>query len=164
MSLHVSEALTRYVEDMMDHVRKNKRFFDWAQSYISQVVLKTLAIWSGSCNYCICLTYFDLKKYILKPNLKNFSLTLVSWGSEATPSATPFFKRAYKISHLPRLWVFWIDLPSFASLSKIWPNFNNKVFFSWSYKKIMLAKNVCLTYYSSMKKKIQRDSDDFWHW
>ena len=25
--------------------------------------------------------------------------TVVSWGSEATPSATPFFKRAYKISH-----------------------------------------------------------------
>ena len=24
---------------------------------------------------------------------------LVSWGSEATPSATPFFKRTYKISH-----------------------------------------------------------------
>ena len=28
---------------------------------------------------------------------------LVSWESEATPSATPFFKRAYKISHPPRL-------------------------------------------------------------
>ena len=26
-----------------------------------------------------------------------------SWGSEATPSATPFFKRAYKISHPPQL-------------------------------------------------------------
>ena len=26
-------------------------------------------------------------------------LKLVSWESEATPSATPFFKRAYKISH-----------------------------------------------------------------
>ena len=88
---------------------------------------------------------------------------LVSWQSEATPSATLFFKRAYKISHPPRLWVSWIDLPSFASSSKIWPNFSNKVFFSWSYEKVILTKNVRLTYYSSMKKKIQKDSDDFWH-
>ena len=65
---------------------------------------------------------------------------LVSWESEATPSATPFFKRAYKISHPPRLWVSWIDLPSFASSSKIWPNFINKVFFSWSYEKVILTK------------------------
>ena len=28
---------------------------------------------------------------------------LLSWWSEATPSATPFFKRAYKISHPPWL-------------------------------------------------------------
>ena len=54
---------------------------------------------------------------------------VVSWESEPTPSATPFFKRVYKISHPPRLWVSWIDLPSFASSSKIWPNFSNKVFF-----------------------------------
>ena len=88
---------------------------------------------------------------------------LVSWESEATPSATPFFKRAYKISHPPRLWVSWIDLPSFASSLKIWPKFSNKVFFSWSYEKVILTKNVRITYYSSMKKKIQKDSDDFWH-
>ena len=81
---------------------------------------------------------------------------LVSWGSEATPSATPFFKRTYKISHPPRLWVSWIDLPSFASSSKIWPNFSNKVFFSWSYEKVILTKNVRLTYYSSMKKKFRK--------
>ena len=81
---------------------------------------------------------------------------VVSWESEATPSATPFFKRAYKISHPPRLWVSWIDLPSFASSSKIWPNFSNKVFFSWSYEKVILTKNVRLTYYSSMKKKFRK--------
>ena len=40
---------------------------------------------------------------------------LVSWGSEATPWATPFFKRAYKISHPLGLWAFWDALPSFAS-------------------------------------------------
>ena len=83
-------------------------------------------------------------------------MILVSWGSEATPSAIPFFKRAYKISHPPQLWVSWIDLPSFASSSKIWPNFSNKVFFSWSYEKVILTKNVRLTYYSSMKKKSER--------
>ena len=83
-------------------------------------------------------------------------LTLVSWESKATSSATPFFKRAYKISHPPRLWVSWIDLSSFASSSKIWPNFSNKVFFSWSYEKVILTKNVRLTYYSSMKKKFRK--------
>jgi len=79
---------------------------------------------------------------------------LVSWELEVTPSATPFFKRTYKISRPPRLWVSWIDLPSFASSSKIWPNFSNKVFFSWSYEKVILTKN---------EKKIRKDSDDFWH-
>ena len=53
---------------------------------------------------------------------------VVSWESDPTPSATPFFKRAYKISHPPQLWASWIDLPSFASLLKIWPNFSNKSF------------------------------------
>ena len=81
---------------------------------------------------------------------------IVSWESEATPSATLFFKRAYKISHPPRLWVSWIDLPSFASSLKIWPNFSNKVFFSWSYEKVILTKNVRLTFYSSMKKKFRK--------
>ena len=38
---------------------------------------------------------------------------VVSWGSEVTPSKTPFFKRAYKISHPPG--VSWDALPSFAS-------------------------------------------------
>ena len=40
---------------------------------------------------------------------------LVSWGSEVTPSATPFFKRAYKISHPPGLYASWHALPSFTS-------------------------------------------------
>ena len=84
---------------------------------------------------------------------RTFCCNVVSWESEATPLATSFFKRAYKISHPPRLWVSWIDLPSFASSSKIWPNFSKKVFFSWSYEKVILTENVCLTYYSSMKKK-----------
>ena len=53
---------------------------------------------------------------------------LVSWESEATPSVTQFFKRACKISHFPRLWASWFDLPSFATFSKIWSNFRNKTF------------------------------------
>ena len=87
---------------------------------------------------------------------RTFCCNVVSWESEATPLATSFFKRAYKISHPPRLWVSWIDLPSFASLSKIWPNFSNKVFFSWSYEKVILTKNVRITYYFSMKKKFRK--------
>ena len=72
-----------------------------------------------------------MKKYIY------IYMLIVSWESEATPSATPFFKRAYKISHFPGLWVPWVDLPSFATSSKIWPNFSNKVV-----EKLMLSKSV----------------------
>ena len=35
------------------------------------------------------------------PHYRHYSIA--SWESEATPSATPFFKRAYKISHPPQL-------------------------------------------------------------
>ena len=100
-----------------------------------------------SSSFCWIFAWFTLVSNIC---------TVVSRESEATPLATPFFKRAYKISHPPRLWVSWIDLPSFASSSKIWPNFSNKVFFSWSYEKVILTKNVRLTYYSSMKKKFRK--------
>ena len=54
-----------------------------------------------------------------------------------------------------------VDLPSFASSSKNWSNFSNIFFLVEVIKKIILTKNVRLTYYSSMKKKIQRDLDDF---
>ena len=105
-----------------------------------------------------CITKFNIVlPFVFIFFIKTVSTsTVVSWESEATPSATPFFKRAYKISHPPRLWVSWIDLPSFASSSKIWHNFSNKVFFSWSYEKVILTKNVRLTYYSSMKKKFRK--------
>ena len=89
--------------------------------------------------------------------------TVVSLESEATPSATPFFKRAYKISHYPGLWAPWVDLPSFANSSKIWPNISNKVV-----EKLMLSKSVnnkkCapkLVFFN--EKKIEKVSDDFWH-
>ena len=54
----------------------------------------------------------------------------------------------------PRLWVSWIDLPSFASSSKIWPNFSNKVFFSWSYEKVILTKKCVpnLSFFNEKKK------------
>ena len=54
----------------------------------------------------------ERKMYVLD------TMYLVSWESEATSSATPFFKRAYRISHPPQLQVSWDDLPSFASLSQ----------------------------------------------
>ena len=37
------------------------------------------------------------------PKMKVKKFSVVSWESEVTPSATPFFKRAYKISHPPWL-------------------------------------------------------------
>ena len=70
-----------------------------------------------------------------------------------TPSATPFFKRAYKISHPPILLVSLDALPSFAAWSKIRPDFT--IFSGLKIevtKKIILPKNVRLTYYSSIKK------------
>ena len=76
-------------------------------------------------------SFWNCQSLVAQWSLKFNIAALVSWGSEATPSATPFFKRAYKISHPPRLYVSWVDLPSFATLSKIWPKFNNKVFFNF---------------------------------
>ena len=46
-------------------------------------------------------------------------------------------------------------MPSFATSSKIWPKFNNKVFLILNLSKIILTKNVHLTYYS-MKKNLER--------
>ena len=55
---------------------------------------------------------------------------LGSWGSEATLLATPFFKKADKISHTPGLWAFWDALPSFASLSQSAKNeFSKSIFY-----------------------------------
>ena len=88
--------------------------------------------------------------------LYNVWYVLVSWGSEGTPSATPFFKSSYKISHPPRLYVSWVDLPSIASSSKIWPNFSKKVVKNWFYQKMPITKNVLPNVYSSMKKQLRK--------
>ena len=62
----------------------------------------------------------------------------------------------YKISHNPGLKAFLDVLLSFAAWSKIGPDFTIvsglKIEVT---KKIILTKNVRLTYYSSMKKKIR---------
>ena len=84
-----------------------------------------------------------------------------SLTSEAIPSANQFFKRAYKISDFPGLEASWVDLPSFATSSKIWPNFSNKVV-----KKLILSKNAnnkrCASKFVFFnEKKIENDSDDF---
>ena len=104
----------------------------------------------------IFFSFFTNLKHFRIFDVYTYKKQVVSWELEMTLSATPFFKRAYKISHSLQLWVSWIDLPSFTSLSKIWPNFSNKVFLSWSYEKVIFTKNVRLTYYSSMKKKIRK--------
>ena len=82
--------------------------------------------------------------------------SLKSLASEVTPSATHFFKRAYKISHPPRLWVSWTDFLALRARWKFGLILVIKFFFSWSYEKVILTKNVRLTYYSSMKKKIRK--------
>ena len=60
--------------------------------------------------------------------LSNFSilyndLDLESLMSDATPLATQFIKRSYKISHNPGLLASLKALPSFAACSKIRPDF-----------------------------------------
>ena len=80
-----------------------------------------------------------------------------SLTSEATPSATQFFTRSYKISNNPGLGASLDALPSFAAWSKIGPDFSRKVVL-----KLKLPKNVLLKSYSSMKKK-QKDLNDYSH-
>ena len=50
---------------------------------------------------------------------------------------------------------FWIN----GELSKIGHHFNDKL--SNNNDKMSITKNVLLNWYSSMKKKIEKDSDDF---
>ena len=38
-----------------------------------------------------------------------------------------------------------------------------KGFKNWSFQKMSITNNVPLNWYSSMKKKIEKDSDNFWH-
>ena len=64
----------------------------------------------------------------------------------------PIFQKAY---------ASWVDLPSLATLSKIWPNFSNKVV-----EKLILSKNAnnkkCASKFVFFnEKKIEKDSDDF---
>ena len=49
--------------------------------------------------------FLEKENHQLKVRLETKSMLVIvkSLISEATPSATPFFKRAYKISHPPRL-------------------------------------------------------------
>ena len=49
--------------------------------------------------------------------------TVKSLASEANPSATQVFKRAYKMSYAPRLQVYQAALPCFAAFSKIQAGF-----------------------------------------
>ena len=113
---------------MFCHDRRNHfRLYSWDSVFVQKgmhckacnifdTILKTFPIcrWQTIAISCfaiieeITLDYFYGMLCLSKK-------VLVSWGSEATPSATPFFKRAYKISHPPRLWAFWDALPSFAS-------------------------------------------------
>jgi hypothetical protein len=57
--------------------------------------------------------------------------------------------------------VSWDDLPSFATSSKSWPNFSNKVILDLKLSKNHFNKK-CAPYLSFFhEKKIQKDSDDF---
>ena len=72
------------------------------------------------------------------------SSELVSWESEATPSATPFFKRAYKFSIFPdyeRPGLICLALPppqKFGLILVI------KWLKNWCYQKVSITKNVLL--------------------
>ena len=38
-----------------------------------------------------------------------------------------------------------------------------KRFKNWFYQKMSITKNMLLNWYSAMKKKVEKDSNDFWH-
>ena len=99
--------------------------------------------------------------YTQQTTLQKCKSPKYDYTSEATPSTTPFFKKAYKISHPPRLYVSWVDLPSFATSSKIWPNFSNKVFLNLKLSKNHLNKKCAPNLIFFNEKKIQIDLDDF---
>ena len=66
----------------------------------------------------------------------------------------------YKNQHTQRKLLnfeFWIN----SELSKIGHHFSNKRFRKEFYQKMSITKNVLLNWYSSMKKKIEKDWDDF---
>ena len=87
--------------------------------------------------------------------MKSLELHISSLTLEATPLATPFFKSAYTISHLPQLSVSWVDLPSFATLSNIEPNFSNKVFF-FNLKLSKNHRNKKLLFFNEKKFRLIR--------
>ena len=71
----------------------------------------------------VCTYYLFIIRYVLYSCLSYYVLTtystIVSWGSKATPSATPFFKTAYKVSHLPRLGMLCLALPARRKVQKL---------------------------------------------
>ena len=82
--------------------------------------------------------------------------TLKALTSEATTSATQFFKRSYKISHNP------VDaLPSFAAWSKIEPDFSREVVLKLTLPKNHFNKNCAPKILFFNKKENQKDSNDF---
>ena len=89
---------------------------------------------------------------------KNFvrPCTVKSLTSEAMSSATQFFKGAYKISHFPGLQASWVDLPSFATLSKIWPNFKCKLILNSKLSKSHLNKKCTPNLIFFHEKKIRK--------
>ena len=76
--------------------------------------------------------------------------------SEATHSATQFFKRAYKIGHPLRLYAFRVALPSFAVSSKIRPAFNKKVFLKLKLTKNHFSKKCAPKFLFFNEKKIRK--------
>ena len=77
-----------------------------------------------------------------------------SWWLEATPLATHLFKRSYRISHPPRLWVSPDALPSFAALFKRvkvglskWISYIIQIFLFFSMKNKCLGTHFLLKSY-----------------
>ena len=85
---------------------------------------------------------------------------LESLISEATPSAIQFFKRSYKISHHPQLYASQDALPSFATSSKIEPDFSKKSYFKIEVTKKNFNKK-CAPKLLFFNKKNQKYLDDF---
>ena len=81
----------------------------WIKMYIYLCLTLLKFIYSEKVTKVCKISTLDLSYVVTVKSTVEISQKLVSfselesWGSEETPSTTPFFKRAYKISHPPQI-------------------------------------------------------------
>ena len=109
-----------FLQPTMDYGHRKAKFLILCGPNSNRNSKQISGMWTCSCRPAISVhgrkykstIFFDVSNSWFEHDLETcqqprstqiFVLWVVSWGLEATPSATPFFKRAYKISHNPGL-------------------------------------------------------------